>query len=921
MRKAVLENAQKLPVTGHGCSCFLHGRPDSFSDDAFIGERDVHDTSGAMTTERWQQIETLFDEALARPVGVRDRYLQEACDDAQVRREVERLLAAVDKAETFLDTPAQVFAADLVAAEDEVPPVERIGPYRIVREIGRGGMGTVFLAERVDGAFEQRVAVKLLRSGLAAGRTVDRFLAERQILASLTHPHIARLYDGGVTENGIPYFVMEYVEGRAIDDDCEARRLSLRERLRLFVTVGRAVQHAHRRLVVHRDLKPSNIMVTEDGTPRLLDFGIAKLLSEEGEAGLTRTGMSLMTPEYASPEQVCGGPITTASDVYQLGLLLYELLTGRPAHRLATRSLAEVTHVVVEQQPMLPSTAVAKATEASLAAGVAEAQGTSRRGLQRLLRGDLDAIVMKALRKEPEDRYESVAHLVHDVERFLDGQPVTARRGTAAYRLRKFVQRHRWGVAVAGVMLVALVSFGIWHTARVTQERDRVAYYAAFLTDLFASPDPWAPEGTAADPDITVREFLSQGARRVREELPDDPRMQADLLFTIGRMNEGLGHREAARELYEEVLDRRLQLHEEASPEVVEAMRHLAWVTGDPVTADSLYRRQLELAQHIEGKVGSITARSLRAYGHLLASNGRLEQAERVLDEALAADLPDDEDRIGALLFTGQVKRSLGHLQVADSLVHEAYTVRRAVSGDDHPKTAIIMVELGSVAEDRGDIERAEAWKRRALGIFERALGPEHPYTVTALNNLALLLASQKAHDEAERLVRRVLALRRAQEGPESRHAVDATQNLATILVKQGRLREAETLFRDVYARYRETLPPDHFRIAFPLLSLSDLYVRQRSFERAASVAEEALAHLRRTLPAGHPLIAVAESRLGETLAGQERYREAEPLLLGSYEQLQEAQGVGTYRQNACERLAALYDALGRPHDVGSCGK
>ncbi|NBC17317.1 MAG: protein kinase, partial [Bacteroidetes bacterium] len=469
--------------------------------------------------ERWEQIDRLFAEALERPPDERTAFLRARCgNDVALYREVVTLLKSDAEAESVLGESVTAFAAPLLPAleadlADGFAPGERVGPYRLQHEIGRGGMGAVYLAERVDGQFDRRVALKVIKRGMDTDEILHRFRFERQILARLEHPHIARLYDAGVTDDGRPYLAMEYVDGQPLHRYCDGRTLPVDERLRLFQTVCAAVQFAHQNLVIHRDLKPSNILVTEGGAVKLLDFGIAKLLSDEATgAPLTRTGVRVLTPEYAAPEQRTDSVVTTAADVYALGVVLYELLTGR--RPLAPDALPDTA-------PEPPSTAVTKPTERSHADGttttltpetVSTARQTSAERLRRRLRGDLDVIVLKALRPEPERRYASAEAFLEDIKRHLDGLPVQARPDTLGYRLRKFVQRHTAGVAAAAAVLALILAFSVLHTTRVTQERnlarqerDKAAEVAAFLEGLFDASDPFAPERLDT---MQVRTFL-----------------------------------------------------------------------------------------------------------------------------------------------------------------------------------------------------------------------------------------------------------------------------------------------------------------------------------------------------------------------------------------------------------------------------
>lgn len=857
-------------------------------------------------------MEELFEKALDMRADIREAWLAEACSDPDLRYEVSRLISASSRAATFLEEPAEISAADLIA-EATQPTLDRAGPYRIIEEIGRGGMGIVYLAERADGQYEQRVAIKLLRHAVGSKELYDRFLAERQILASLSHANIAGLLDGGVTEHGQPYLVMSWVDGSPIDAYCDERELDIEKRLRLFLTVCETVQYAHQQLVVHRDIKPSNILIRETGSGspqvKLLDFGIAKLLNPDapGEpaagAPVTRTGLHLMTPEYASPEQVTGAHITTASDVYQLGLLLYRLLTGVPAYTLASHSVTEIARVVCEQEPLLPSRVRSK--------GI-------RRGRAQKIHRDLDAMVMKALRKEPERRYGTARMLADDVLRYLEGRPVTARSGTTSYLLQKFVRRNAPAVVSGIVIVLLIITYAVSITlqqARTAQQRDRAEQYASFLTDLFDGTSPFTT--LELGPETTLGEFLDDGTERVRAELSDEPALQASLLSTIGGAYGGLGDHRRARELYREAMTRQLQLYGEVSPEYVETLRLLAWSTEDPLLADSLHRRGIAHARELEAGAGPRTAHGLSTYGHFLQGQGHLEDAVRLHEEA--AGMLDDADegtRVTVLYFLALALGDMNRLSAADSLLRVVYDIRRKTHGPRHPQTAVIMTYMGNVAESRGDLDTATHWKGEALAIFEERLGSEHPYTIIQLNNMAVLVGFQGRHEESERMHRRVLEWRERHLGPTHRDAITSLQNIAATLLRQGRLDEAEPLFWEVSDRFTDSLPSGHYLHAYPFLSLADLYLQRASFQDAEDAASEAMKRLEGALPHDHPLTSVAWSRLGEALMRQDRLVEAEALLIQASEVQNAAEGYDAYRLRTNERLAILYETLERPDDV-----
>ncbi len=435
-----------------------------------------------MTPERWERITELLEKALALPGAEREAFLQGACtEDPEIRREVESLLASHEEADSSFLNPSEAIAEE-PAEKDTRPGVEvgrRIGPYLVTEKIGHGGMGEVFAATRADGQYEKKVALKLVRTGYDTSFVLERFRNERQILASLDHPNIARLLDGGTTQETIPYLIMELVDGAPIDTYCDAKKLSVTERLQLFRQVCSAVQYAHQHLVIHRDIKPSNILVTQDGVPKLLDFGIAKILDPSGSTESTL--LRPMTPEYASPEQVRGEAISTHTDVYSLGVVLYQLLTGRSPYRVDTRTPERLAEAITRDEPERPSTAIHRKETAGGAGDSREITPEEVSGtreatparLQKRLRGDLDFILLKALRKEPMQRYSSVEQFSEDIRRHLEGIPVGARKGTWSYRSGKFVRRHKASVLAASLIFVTLVTAVVVtvREARIAQRR------------------------------------------------------------------------------------------------------------------------------------------------------------------------------------------------------------------------------------------------------------------------------------------------------------------------------------------------------------------------------------------------------------------------------------------------------------------
>lgn len=791
-----------------------------------------------MDAARWTQIQTLFDAALEREPTEREVFLQTACaDDPDLLAEVRSLLAADADAHPILDS----LALDAIALPTDLLPEgllpaegERVGPYRIVRPLGQGGMGAVFLAERADGQFEQRVALKLIRGGAASTQGVQRFHSERQILARLQHPHIARLLDGGLTDDGQPFFAMEYIDGVPLDRYCETHACSVDERLRLVRIVCKAVQYAHRRLVVHRDLKPSNILVTEEGTVKLLDFGIAKMLMDGNDAmtdrALTQTGHAVMTPAYAAPEQIRRAPVTTATDVYALGVVLYELLAGQRPFDLAGCSPADVERIVGEQVPAPPS-AVASLDR------------------QRALRGDLDTIVLKALRKEPERRYASAEQLADDLQRHLEGRPVTAQPDTVGYRTRKFFQRHRASVAAAAFVVIVVAALVGFYTAQLAQERDRAQLEAEtatqvsnFLQDVFKSSDPSEAMGDT----VSVRTVLERGAQRIDTDLEGQPNVQARLLDVMGEVYLNLGQYDKAQPMLERGLELRRQVHGERHADVASSMDHLAFLhekTGDYEEAERFNRRALSMRRTLHGDEHPAVAESLNRLAGLLMHKGTYEEAE--------------------------------------PLYRQSLTLRQRLLGDEHPEVAVTMNDLALLLHRRGKLGEAEQYVRQSLALNRTHYGEKpHPNVASSLGLLGAVLDEKGAYAAAEDTYREALAMSRALYGDEPHPAIATSlNNLAGVLRTQGEYDEALPLLREMTTIDRRLHGDEHPNVATGLNSLALLLEDMRRYNEAEQYSWETLRILRATVGDEHPYVAFAMNNLGMLLFRMENYEEAEPLL------------------------------------------
>jgi serine/threonine-protein kinase len=784
---------------------------------------------------RWQTIQALFEQALGLPASERGAFLEGECaGDAALLAEVRSLLDAHAQAErqgTAATPGAWLSAAAPLVGDDEAGP-ERIGAWRIVRVIGSGGMGRVYLGERDDAddpGFRQRVAIKLSRAELATPGLEERFLRERRVLANLEHPNIARLLDGGTTADGRPYFVMEYVDGRPIDSWCDAEHAGVERRLDLFADVCAAVHHAHQHLVVHRDLKASNIFVTAEGQVKLLDFGIAKILEPETAvlSGRTETGTYWMTPDYASPEQVRGGAVTTATDVYTLGVLLYRLLTGRAPYQLAGRSPADVERTICDTEPTRPSEAVT-AEAAALRGATAERLGAR-------LDGDLDTIVLKAMHKEPARRYESALALADDLRRHRRGLPVHARPDTAAYRMRKFVARNRVPVGAAAFAVLALVAGVIgtvWQARSAEHERDRAQLEAAkaertatFLADLFKVAEGEERPGHT----ITAFELLERGSERMQRELADQPEVRASMMSVTAGVYLNLGFFDRARALAESAHVVRKAMLAADDPELVKSANDLATILhecGDFEAAEAISREALERSRALRVPDPRQEITSIGNVASSLHAQRDLDGAEPLYREALARRRtlfgPDDP----GIATTGAALAALlsaqGAHAEAESLLRESIRIQRGVP--DELMLAVSLNNLGTtlirgdrLAESVGPLEES-------LSIRERVLGEGHPDVAKTLNNLGSTLERQGRLAEAEPRYRRALEIKQERLGRDHPSVAIGLNNLAGCLHKLGQLDAAEALYVESIAIRRKAFGPKHVNVATALGNLGRVY-------------------------------------------------------------------------------------------------
>ena len=828
-------------------------------------------------TDRVRRVDAIFDAAIDLSAEERAQYLDRACGgDAALRAEIVGLLREYDSSDSFLDAPAAQIAAPLLDAAAALagPVPDRVGPFRVVREIGRGGMGRVFLAERVDGQFDQRVALKVIQSG--APGIVKRFVEERRILALLTHPGIARLIDGGITTGGLPYFAMELVDGEPIDRYCETRELSVDERIDLFVRVCDAVSYAHQHLVIHRDLKPSNILVTADGQVKLLDFGIAKVLGPHGPGDLTQTEHSVMTPEFAAPEQVRGTSISTATDVYSLGVLLYMLLTGARPYDVRGKSPAEIERIVCNEIPVKPS---ARATSS----------------YARRLRGDLDLIILTALQKLEDRRYQSPAALAEDLRRHRAGEPILARRDSTSYRLGKFIGRHRVAVAVGALIVVGLVGAASRERMLRTRAENAVrksSEVEGFLVSVFDVADPMgrrAKEGGS----VTARELLDRGVSRI-DSLTGQPDVQAELRSLLGRVYANLGLYDKAVPLFQRSLAHHSTRRGVPDSSVAATMDMLGMtlLRQDKYdAADTLLRGALERRRRLFGTMHGSTAQSLEHLATLYEERNDYKGAEPLYREALAIQRAVRGD---SALEVGLVLNDLGLLlqrnskhEEAEELLRRSLDIKVRHYGEDHPSTAATMQNIAQTLQIRGRYPEAETFHRRALASKRKALGSAHPSVTISLNNLANLLTRQMGKlEEGEALAREALALDRQMFGENHSYVAASLANVGVIARMQGRFDEADSLIRRALAVNRTVFKEPHERIASNLGAIAQTQYVVGNGRAAIDHSRQALAQYRQLLGEEHLNTIVSIGNLGFIIAEYGNPAEAESLLTASLAKL-----------------------------------
>jgi serine/threonine-protein kinase len=845
-------------------------------------------------------------------------FLAAACgDDEALKAEILGILDEDANGNSLLDRNiAEVAQKTLAQAAPAALLLSEFGPYRILNVLGEGGMGVVYLAERKD--LGNQVAIKILRDAWISPARRERFASEQRTLAQLNHPLIARLYDSDTLDDGTPWFVMEYVDGLPLTQYCREHECSMEERLRLFRSVCEAVQHAHGHAVIHRDLKPFNILVKPDATVCLLDFGIAKQLeSLDLQVDQTMTGLRMMTPAYASPEQIRGDRVGISTDVYSLGVILYELLTGQHPFDLSGLTPAEAASIIAEHDPGKPSAAVRRMSDPeALPCALLVSKSAW---------ADLDVLCLRAMQKDPLRRYPSVEALMRDVDHYLNGEPLEARADSWQYRIGKFVRRNRRAVAISAGIVAGILGLVIFFTVRLAKARDTALAEAArtqriqqFTTNLFQGGDEAAGPSDA----LRVVTILDRGVQEART-LNSDPRVQAELYQNLGGIYQKLGKFEQANSLLRSSLDERKSLFGADSAEVAESLTSLGLLRSDQARleeAEQLVSQGLTMAKrHLRPNHPAI-AKATRAYGKVLSERGAYDRAIAALNEAVRLQsVPGvaPADLATTLSLLADANYFAGHYDVCNSLYSRVLGMHRQIYGERHPLIAEDLGSMAAVKRDMGYYREAEGLDRQALEIVQVYYGDNHPKTAGRLTALAESLTYQKKFDEASSALEQALAIQERVYGPAHPSEAEILNELGNVASMRDHLDEAEARFSQAAAMYRSVYGDHHYLVAIALSNLAGIAMDKKDYPRAEQIFRDVIRRLKETLPGDNINLAIAHIKLGRTLLRQNRYQDAEFETRAGYEMLSKQSSPSTSFMHAARKdLAAEYAGLNEPQEA-----
>ncbi|MEL7833904.1 serine/threonine-protein kinase [Fodinibius sp. Rm-B-1B1-1] len=929
-----------------------------------------------MEQHQWEKVNKIVDTALELDEKERATYIEESCkNDKKLKRHVTQLLAAIEQSETedFLATPGTYIDSIVDESSEADTPTassmvgQQVGNYHLDELIDHGGMGSVFKGKRADEAYKKEVAIKILRRGMDTPSNIARFKRERNILANLEHPNVARLLDGGLTEEGLPYLVMEYVDGTPLLEYCNQHNLPIEERLKLFEQVCFAVQHAHQNAIIHRDLKPSNILINKEGKVKVLDFGIAKLIEAESTEGLnfqTRTGARMLTIGYSAPEQLEGQPVTTATDSYVLGILLFELLAGIHPFEMDGKNLMEFEKQVRKKRPQKPSDKYTKLSTSGKQQ-IANDRNTTEAKLFNLLKGDLDAIVIKALRKEPGHRYSSAEQLLEDLNRRKANLPIIARKDTFRYNASKFWRRHKTRLSVAAGFLLMIVGLTAFYTWQIAQERNKAQLEAQkaqevsnFLTDMFRASNPnYNPRDT-----VTAATFLKRGEKRI-DQLENQPEVQAQLLEVMGRAYTEIGQFDKANPLLQKSFQLRKTYQGTTSiaySQSLDAFVVFQRLKGNFAEAESLTRESISIIRNNHPNNKKLLSNGLNELGLILDQRGKYEEADSVYKTVLQIQQQLYESNHPKLAHTYNNRagalRKLGNYEKAEPLYRRALIIWKNTYGDIHPSTAMGYHDLALILNQRGELKKADSLYHKGLAIDKKLYEPPNRHIAQSYNNIGIFYGQQGRYQEAKPYLTKAVAMRRKlfsefhpklaeslnnlsrlyielenyqKAHPYLKEALNIDRknfgekhpyvagdlaNLARIEKENGSLHLAEKHLRKSLSIFKATLPSDHRKIADILTELGDLLVVQNNLNEAISLLQEAITIKNKSYDDRSWQIAYSKSILGKALTKNTEYQKAEPYLTEAYKTLKEERGSSDhFTTQARNNVIKLYKAWNKP--------
>jgi eukaryotic-like serine/threonine-protein kinase len=865
-----------------------------------------------MDGARWQRVQALFHQTADLPESEQATFLKSACgEDDGLMEDVLAMLREDARADSLLERDTAHLAHEILEARDQRLPFQELGPYRITGVLGEGGMGVVYLAERED--LGNQVAVKLLRDAWLSPARRKRFASEQRTMAQLNHPYIAHLYDADVTADGTPFFVMEYVEGLPLTEYCERHQCSMEQRLRLISAVCEAVQYAHAHAVIHCDLKPSNILVKDDGAVRLLDFGISQRLETlDVPHDQSLTAFTLLTPAYASPEQIRGERVGTQSDVYSLGVILYELIVGLPPFHVSSLSPGEAERMLLQTDPLKPSVAASRN-----GGGQPWTKTVSRRSW-----ADLDVLCATAMHKDKAHRYRSVEAFARDIEHYLLGEPLEARPDSVRYRVGKFITRNRAPVAGTAVVLAVVIGLVIFFTVRLARARNEALAEAArtqriqrFTMNLFKGGD----EDAGPSDQLRVVTLLDRGVQEA-QMLDSDPSAQAELYETLGSIYQQLGKFERADPLLQSALEKRMKVSGSDSRPVARTLVIQGLLRADEGKyddAEKLTRQALEISRrHLPADHPDL-ALSIFAVGKVLEDRGRYDDAIQLLDHAVKLQSGPgarQTDLAASLSELANTNFYAAHYDVSKALNERALSMERAIYGERHPEVADTLINLGAIQFQLGHYPESEGLYRQALDIFQSWYGKDHPEVADTMTFVGQALTGQKKYDEAAAVLQQSRAILTRIYGASHERIAFSDNELGNVALRQGKLADAEADFREAISIYRKAYGDSHYQVGVAQCNLGGVFLERKDYAGAESIIRDALQTYAKSVSPTHYNVGIARVRLGSALLGQHRYAEAEQESSTGYDILMKKANANlVWVQNARKDLVQIYTALGDP--------